>query len=52
MLVVLRDAWATVVPDGKDRHGPLPPLMLALTVVTGLVDASVTSAWGMSSSPT
>lgn len=39
MLVVLRDAWATVVPDGKDRHGPLPPLMLALTVVTGLVDA-------------
>ncbi|WP_442811128.1 YoaK family protein [Streptomyces sp. NBC_01217] len=23
----------------NDRHGPLPPLMLALTVVTGLVDA-------------
>ena len=22
-----------------DRHGPLPPLLLALTVVTGLVDA-------------
>jgi uncharacterized membrane protein YoaK (UPF0700 family) len=36
---VLRDAWATVVPDKDDRHGPLPPLMLALTVVTGLVDA-------------
>jgi uncharacterized membrane protein YoaK (UPF0700 family) len=39
MSAVLRDAWATVVPDMEDRHGPLPPLMLALTVVTGLVDA-------------
>ena len=39
MLVVLRDAWTTVVPAAKDRHGPLPPLMLAMTVVTGLVDA-------------
>jgi hypothetical protein len=39
MSAVLRDAWTTVVPDMKDRHGPLPPLMLALTVVTGLVDA-------------
>ncbi|MET8976895.1 YoaK family protein [Streptomyces sp. NPDC004539] len=36
---VLRDAWTTVVPDRQDRHGPLPPLMVALTVVTGLVDA-------------
>jgi uncharacterized membrane protein YoaK (UPF0700 family) len=39
MFVALQDAWTTVVPDMKDRHGPLPPLMLALTVVTGLVDA-------------
>ncbi|MCX4906358.1 YoaK family protein [Streptomyces sp. NBC_00878] len=39
MSAVLRDAWATVVPDMEDRHGPLPPLMLTLTVVTGLVDA-------------
>ncbi|MGW6204070.1 YoaK family protein [Streptomyces sp. NPDC055089] len=39
MPVVLREAWATLVPDMNDRHGPLPPLMLALTVVTGLVDA-------------
>ncbi|MFJ2269776.1 YoaK family protein [Streptomyces sp. NPDC087849] len=39
MPVMLREAWSTVVPDMKDRHGPLPPLMLALTVVTGLVDA-------------
>ncbi|MFF2407557.1 YoaK family protein [Streptomyces sp. NPDC058092] len=37
--LVLREAWSTVVPDMNDRHGPLPPLMLALTVVTGLVDA-------------
>ncbi|MFD8811715.1 DUF1275 family protein [Streptomyces sp. NPDC059627] len=36
---VLRDARATVLPDPADRHGPLPPVMLALTVVTGLVDA-------------
>jgi uncharacterized membrane protein YoaK (UPF0700 family) len=39
MLVVLREAWRTVVPDMKDRHGPLPPVMLTLTVITGLVDA-------------
>jgi uncharacterized membrane protein YoaK (UPF0700 family) len=35
----VREAWRTVVPDPNDRHGPLPPLMLLLTVVTGLVDA-------------
>ncbi|WP_031080922.1 YoaK family protein [Streptomyces sp. NRRL WC-3549] len=39
MPVVLREAWATLVPDMTGRHGPLPPMMLALTVVTGLVDA-------------
>ncbi|MCX4680203.1 DUF1275 domain-containing protein [Streptomyces sp. NBC_01433] len=39
MAVVLREAWSTVVPDPNDRHGPLPPVMLALTFVTGLVDA-------------
>lgn len=39
MSVALREAWTTVVPDMRGRHGPLPPLMLALTVVTGLVDA-------------
>jgi uncharacterized membrane protein YoaK (UPF0700 family) len=35
----LRDAWHTIVPDTNDRHGPLPPLLVLLTVVTGLVDA-------------
>ncbi|MDT4991474.1 MAG: hypothetical protein QOH97_1366, partial [Actinoplanes sp.] len=39
MIATLRDAMRTVVPDMNDRHGPLPPLMLLLTVVTGLVDA-------------
>ena len=38
-MVTLRDAWHTVVPEANDRHGPLPPLMVLLTVVTGLVDA-------------
>jgi uncharacterized membrane protein YoaK (UPF0700 family) len=36
---LLSDAARTLKPAGEDRHGPLPPLMLALTVVTGLVDA-------------
>src|SRR5439155_9821479 len=35
----LRDAWGTTVPPAEDPHGPLSPLLLALTVVTGLVDA-------------
>ena len=35
----LTGAWRTVVPAAGDPHGPLPPLLLALTVVTGLVDA-------------
>ncbi|WP_234545316.1 YoaK family protein [Streptomyces shenzhenensis] len=36
---LLNDAVRTLAPPGEDRHGPLPPLMLTLTVVTGLVDA-------------
>ncbi|MEU5598047.1 YoaK family protein [Streptomyces sp. NPDC020298] len=36
---LLTDAARTLVPPAGDRHGPLPPLMLTLTVVTGLVDA-------------
>ncbi|MGW6200772.1 YoaK family protein [Kribbella sp. NPDC055110] len=39
MIAALREAWRTVVPPDDDRHGPLQPLMLVLTVVTGLVDA-------------
>lgn len=36
---LLTDAFRTLAPRGEERHGPLPPLMLVLTVVTGLVDA-------------
>ncbi|MGW2639093.1 YoaK family protein [Streptomyces sp. NPDC001348] len=36
---LLTDAARTLVPPRGDRHGPLPPLLLTLTVVTGLVDA-------------
>lgn len=32
-------AWRTVAPERDDPHGPLPPLLVLLTVVTGLVDA-------------
>jgi uncharacterized membrane protein YoaK (UPF0700 family) len=36
---LLTDAWRTMAPADDDPHGPLPPLLLALTVVTGVVDA-------------
>lgn len=39
MRTLLADAGRTLVPPRADRHGPLPPLMLLLTVATGLVDA-------------
>ncbi|MFG2835387.1 YoaK family protein [Streptomyces zaomyceticus] len=39
MRKLLADAAHTLVPPRGGRHGPLPPLLLALTVVTGLVDA-------------
>ncbi|CCK31947.1 putative membrane protein [Streptomyces davaonensis JCM 4913] len=36
---LLADAARTFVPRRGDPQGPLPPLMLALTLVTGVVDA-------------
>jgi uncharacterized membrane protein YoaK (UPF0700 family) len=36
---VVKDAWQTIVPPPHDRHGPLGPMLLTLTVVTGAVDA-------------
>ncbi len=39
MRALLTDALRTLVPPRGDRHGPLPPLMLLLTVTTGVVDA-------------
>ncbi len=35
----LNDVKDLVVPRRAGRHGPLPPLLLGLTLVTGLVDA-------------
>src|ERR1700753_3025504 len=39
MAALARDIRDTFVPDPAGRHGPLPPLLLGLTFVTGLVDA-------------
>jgi uncharacterized membrane protein YoaK (UPF0700 family) len=36
---VLRDVARTLRPPPGDRHGPLVPMMVALTLLTGLVDA-------------
>jgi uncharacterized membrane protein YoaK (UPF0700 family) len=36
---IARDAWRTIVPAAGDKHGPLAPLLLLLTAVTGVVDA-------------
>ena len=33
------DVRDVVVPRREGRHGPIPPLLLGLTIVTGLVDA-------------
>jgi hypothetical protein len=35
----LTEVRGTVVPGRDPRHGPLPPLLVAMTMVTGLVDA-------------
>lgn len=37
---VLRDAGRTLWPPAGDRHGPLAPMLVALTLVTGMVDAA------------
>jgi uncharacterized membrane protein YoaK (UPF0700 family) len=39
MTTFLADVRSTLVPDPEGRHGPLPPILLSMTVVTGLVDA-------------
>jgi uncharacterized membrane protein YoaK (UPF0700 family) len=36
---VLRDVAQTLRPSADERHGPLVPMMVALTVLTGVVDA-------------
>jgi len=37
---VLADAFRTLWPARDDRHGPLLPLLVALTFLTGVVDAA------------
>jgi uncharacterized membrane protein YoaK (UPF0700 family) len=39
MNTFLADIRDTLLPDLNGRHGPLPPLLLSMTLVTGLVDA-------------
>ncbi len=39
MQTFLTEIRQTLVPGRGQRHGPLPPLLVAMTVVTGLVDA-------------
>jgi uncharacterized membrane protein YoaK (UPF0700 family) len=36
---IFNQAWRTLVPERDAPFGPLPPLMLVLTLVTGFVDA-------------
>ncbi len=40
MAPVLREAITTLRPERGDRHGPLMPMMIALTLLTGVVDAA------------
>src|SRR5258708_8597594 len=39
MSTFFTDARQTLAPHGEVKHGPLPPLLVGLTLVTGLVDA-------------
>jgi uncharacterized membrane protein YoaK (UPF0700 family) len=39
MNVFLAELRQVIIPDRDGKHGPLPPLLVTMTVVTGLVDA-------------
>jgi len=39
MTAVITEAWRTLHPRADDEHGALAPLLVGLTVVTGVVDA-------------
>jgi uncharacterized membrane protein YoaK (UPF0700 family) len=39
MTTFLAGVRDTIVPGRQGRHGPLPPLLVSMTMVTGLVDA-------------
>jgi uncharacterized membrane protein YoaK (UPF0700 family) len=36
---IIMDVWRTIVPKPEDKNGPLLPMLLGLTVVSGVVDA-------------
>src|SRR5881409_3821504 len=39
MTTFFTEVRQTLVPRGEVKHGPLPPLLVGMTLVTGLVDA-------------
>jgi uncharacterized membrane protein YoaK (UPF0700 family) len=39
MTTFFTEVRQTLAPRGEIKHGPLPPLLIAMTLVTGLVDA-------------
>ena len=39
MTTFFTEVRQTLVPRGEVKHGPLPPLLVAMTFITGLVDA-------------
>src|SRR6202171_566065 len=39
MTTFLREARQTLFPRDDRQHGPLPPMLVAMTLVTGLIDA-------------
>src|SRR5207253_4744587 len=39
MATFFTEVRQTLVPRGEIKYGPLPPLLVAMTLVTGLVDA-------------
>jgi uncharacterized membrane protein YoaK (UPF0700 family) len=39
MTTFIAEARQTLVPGSEVKHGPLPPLLVGMTLVTGLVDA-------------
>lgn len=39
MSTFITEVRETLAPSRSGRFGPLPPLLIAMTVVTGLVDA-------------
>src|SRR5947199_10389781 len=39
MTTFFTEVRQTLVPRNEVKHGPLPPLLVAMTLVTGLVDA-------------